>query len=116
MNIEDQVQFVQGLLDGHAFSTEVLSYSMGHVLETLKTVQAKKPTVLWHHGNPPKRGVYPVKCDGPNPNRGYRYWDGERWHAHATSHTGAHRIGLDPKVRVRPLTRPVLYATKGRTR
>lgn len=35
--------------------------------------------MTWMKGNPPKVGTYTVKCDGPNPNKGFRYWNGEIW-------------------------------------
>lgn len=33
----------------------------------------------WERGAPPKPGSYRVRCEGPSPNTGYRYWTGERW-------------------------------------
>jgi len=33
----------------------------------------------WERGAPPKPGAYRVRCEGPSPNTGYRYWTGERW-------------------------------------
>lgn len=35
--------------------------------------------IVYSKGTPPRRGAYPVRSEGPSPNRGYRYWNGERW-------------------------------------
>ncbi len=40
----------------------------------------KLPAMTWNDGPPPRRGVWPVRSAPPaQPNRGWRYWDGERW-------------------------------------
>ena len=72
----------------------------------------KKMLLLWHHGAPPGRGVFRVKCDGPNPNAGYRHWDGTRWHAWSSTHRGAGQLAANPKIRKAQIKRPVMYATR----
>lgn len=82
------------------------------ILRTLKSLQKNK--VVWNFGTPTKRGVYPVKCDGPNPNKGFRYWNGEYWSILASSYAQALSLNGDTNVRRAQIKRPILYATKGR--
>lgn len=83
-------------------------------LRELEEAQKPRKTVwLWHHGAPPKRGVYRVKCDGPNPNAGYRYWDGSRWHAWCSTNKGALSM-YKAGVRSGAYRRPIMYATKAK--
>lgn len=69
--------------------------------------------IVWNNGNPPKRGVYRVKSDGPSPNKGYRYWYGDRWSNLASKRQYAAELGKDlTKNRNTPLKYSVLWATK----
>jgi len=52
-----------------------------------------RKTIIYQAGTPPKRGVYPVKSDGPNPNPGYRYWNGRYWGCIASTFAWARERG-----------------------
>lgn len=115
MSIKDQIEWMQNLRIAYETSPARAHMDMcDAIIENLRKVEAQKPVMLWHHNTPAKRGVYPVKCDGPNPNQGFRYWDGERWCAWAPRYATAHRLGLDPTVRKAQIKRPVMYATKSK--
>lgn len=65
----------------------------------------------YNSGPPPRRGAYRVKSDGPSPNPGWRYWDGERWGPLCTSFRYANKVKTFS--RKTPLKFPVLWAGKG---
>ena len=89
-----------------------IAWVYGRLRELEEAQKPKKARLLWHHGAPPRRGVFRVKCDGPNPNAGYRHWDGTRWHAWSPTHRGAGQLAANPKIRKAQIKRPVMYATK----
>lgn len=65
--------------------------------------------IIWNKGNPPKRGAYLVKSDGPSANVGYRYWFGEHWGPLCQKRRNATAANQARKV---TLQRPVLWASK----
>ena len=72
--------------------------------------------VIWNSGAPPKRGVYRVRCDGPSPNAGYRYWYGDGWSNLTRRHAYAQELKDRTKNRNTPLKRAVLWASKGESK
>jgi hypothetical protein len=68
-----------------------------------------KKTIQWNAGNPPRRGIYKVRSDGPSHNVGYRYWDGARWGMLCSTHAMAKSIQMS--ARRSRLTKPVLWAS-----
>lgn len=61
----------------------------------------------WNRCAPKRRGVYRVKSDGPSPNGGFRYWNGERWGCLHSKYRYA--LELKDAGRRRTLTYPVLW-------
>ena len=115
MEREQQARRARGVYVGTEGSLcDGIAWVYNRLRELEEAQKPRKPVWLWHNGAPPKRGVYKVKCDGPNPNAGYRYWDGSRWHAWSRIHAGALSMGKDPTVRKAQIRRPVLYATKAK--
>lgn len=114
MNIASQIKWLEDLREIGRYDPDDPedSESLEEILNTLRKLN--KTTLLWHHGVPAKRGVYPVKCDGPNPNKGFRHWDGTRWGAWSRTHRGAAQLAADPTIRKAQIIRPVLYATRGK--
>lgn len=68
------------------------------------------PEMVWKSGEPRKKGVYRVKCDGPSPNAGYRYWNGERWGCLCSTYSYANQ--KRDSSRKSRINRPVLWLDK----
>ena len=114
MNIAEQIKWLEALKESGNYVAEVDDTMVATVIASLRKLDTpRKAEWLWHHGTPPKRGVYRVKCDGPNPNAGYRYWDGSRWHAWCSTHKGALSM-YKAGVRSGAYRRPIMYATKAK--
>lgn len=64
--------------------------------------------IIWNAGDPPKRGPYRVKCEGPNANAGYRYWFGDHWGVLCQKRSSANAKNESRRV---TLQRPVLWGS-----
>lgn len=69
-----------------------------------------KTTIRWNTGNPPRRGAYRVRSDGPSPNHGWRYWFGDHWGPLCSRRSWAIENGkCQTKTRRARITRPILW-------